>query len=237
MTPKTQTPFFLILILIIMASVLTPMLAHAAIVPLEYQYSGSNVYPGAEVQVQMYAQAARWVTGYSMAPVAIKVGDVEIAVDGEAKGRGVDVFFIVKDGGNIVDRVDLPDPGFLEKRQYDLAIDLRWECSGNLEVSVSGAVDRHYSLDPGAPPTKLWYYSSRAGDALSPDVESDVTIGGSKEFADCWDGPGDGNLPKPGDGSHAGGRVEGGAGGSALLYLGLGMVGLGVFMLLRGGRR
>ena len=237
MTPRIQTLFFLLLIIMS----ITALHAYASIVPLEYQYSGSNVYPGAEVQVQMYAQAARWVTGYSMAPVALKVGDVEIAIDGEAKGRGVDVFFIVKDGGNVVDKVDLPDPGFFEKKQYDLAIDLRWNCdSSNLEIGVSGAVNKHYSLDPGDPPAKIWYYSSRAGGITSPDVESSVTVGGSKEFANCWDGPGDGSLPKPGDGSHAGGNTKGKASGNSnttLLYLGLGMVGLGIFLMLRGGRR
>ncbi|MEB3787434.1 MAG: hypothetical protein GSR78_01610, partial [Desulfurococcales archaeon] len=122
---------------------------------------------------------------------------------------------------------DLPDPGLMETRQYDMAVELRWECNGGLKVVLSGVANGVYTLDPGPPPADIWYYSARAGGSLSPDVESSVTVGGAQEYEQCWRGPGD--LPQPGDGSRAGDNTSGdnmswqmlGVAAIALLALGI----------------
>jgi len=218
--------FFLIplILTLILASV-----THASIVPLEYKYSGSQVYPGSRVQVEMTAQAARWITGYSMAPVAVKVGDVEVAIEGVKSGFGVDVYFIVRDNGAMVDKMDLQDPGMMETRQYDLAVEIDWPCNSNtVTITVSGPFSKTYTLNPGDPPADIWYYSSRAGGIGSPGVESKVTVGGAQEYADCWNGGA--KLPSPGDGSQAGGNNDSGN-GDVLLYAGIGLTGLGILLM------
>ena len=188
-----------------------PMLLLAVVAPvagaeeLKYVNSGEEMAPGYKVEVEMYAEAAKWLQGYSFSPAALKIGDIEVGFEADPPGWGgfgsIKVYWFVKDGGSYVDKVLVGEVGVNEKKQFDASIVVEWPCgSGSLKISATTPVGgKSYTLNPGTPPVDLLEYETSQGGLLSPDTQSDVTIGEVVKIGDCNADYGDFDPPSPDD--------------------------------------
>ncbi len=237
--PKHLFPL-LILALAVLASSLAYTVQAEPVVPLEYQNSQKEMGPGYKLEIQMYAQAAKWITGYSFSPAAIKIGDVELGFEAEPPGWGglgtIKVYWFVKDDGKYVDRVKVGEVGFNTKQQYDAAVTLRWECNTEtMSIYAETPVGaKTYTVTPGQPPVDVWYYSEKQDPTLGPATESSVMIGDVEKIGNC----GSYDVPNPGEGSHGAKLEKDNTKLVAYALLGAGALGLGFYMLnSRGGKR
>lgn len=228
MTPRIQTLFFLILIMI--TPILAP-LAHALVelesTPLDWTYSGKDLPPGYKVDITVKAEGCVLCGG--LADAGFKVAGKRFGVSQD--GRDVYIFF----EGHQYKIDTLP---WASKTQYNTVFTVRLYCPNEapqgetpqpgylwLEVSEHDWTHKtHYYLIPdpgpgGQAPAIYWFSES------NNIITSNVHVGQVIKLNDCGY---QGNPPNPGEGSsgdpynrddNKNWLVYGLAGATAILFL------------------
>ena len=237
---RSSLLFSMFIILAMIGAVLPGTIVHAqdGIVPLSYKDSRSQLIPGYRVDVEMRAEGAKWISGYSFAGAAIRFGGVEIGFTADPPGWGglgaMKVYAYAMQNGQLVWKHQVDEIRFNALKEYDGAIELYMDCQGNVHVTFSWS-----GGDSGAwqhtftglnPPLEIWFQAGSAGGTLSPKVTSSVTVGNSVQVEHCYSGPG--QPPSPGQGYDPG-KHEGASLDLPWKWLALGVIALLIILLIK----
>lgn len=197
------------------------------IVPLDYTNSGTEIWRGVKVEVEMYAEGAKGIQSYAFASAGLLVGDVKIEITADPPGWGgfgsIPVYIKVYDNGSIVYSKKIDEIGFNDKKIYDAAVTLYWPCNGPMQISIQESytgTQWNGELDPGTPPVDIWYEDGRVDPILGPSAQSHVTVGEAQVVDSCG-GP-IGDLPQPGEGG-SGGHTDNTNNTSKLMWIAIGL--------------